>query len=36
MTVAALAARLKEDRGISVSRRTVNAVRHELKLSKPR
>ncbi|MDE2512282.1 MAG: hypothetical protein KGL74_14250, partial [Elusimicrobia bacterium] len=36
VTDAALAARLKEDRGIAISRRTVNAVRHELKASKRR
>lgn len=36
VTDAALAARLKADRGISISRRTVNAVRHELKAAKPR
>jgi transposase len=36
VTDAALAARLKADRGISISRRTVNAVRHELKAVKPR
>ena len=33
---AALAARLKTERGIAVSRRTVNAVRHELNAVKPR
>jgi transcriptional regulator with XRE-family HTH domain len=36
VTDAALAARLKADRGISISRRTVNAVRHELKAVKRR
>ncbi|MFI5349139.1 MAG: hypothetical protein ACHQ2Z_06320 [Elusimicrobiota bacterium] len=36
VTDAALAARLKSERGIDVSRRTVNAVRHELKAVKPR
>ena len=36
VTDAALAARLKSERGIAVSRRTVNAVRHELKAVKRR
>ncbi|MFI5345536.1 MAG: hypothetical protein ACHQ51_04100 [Elusimicrobiota bacterium] len=36
VTDAALAERLKEERGISISRRTVNAVRHELKAAKRR
>ena len=34
VTDAALVERLKSERGISVSRRTVNAVRHELKATK--
>lgn len=34
VTDASLVERLKEQRGISVSRRTVNAVRHELKATK--
>ena len=36
VTDAALAERLKLERGISVSRRTVNAVRHELHAEKRR
>ena len=36
VTDAALAGRLKAERGITVSRRTVNAVRHELKAIKNR
>ncbi len=36
VTDAALAERLKKDRGIAISRRTVNAVRHELKAEKKR
>lgn len=36
VTDAALVARLKAERGISISRRTVNAVRHELKATKRR
>lgn len=36
VTDAALVERLKAERGISVSRRTVNAVRHELKATKRR
>jgi hypothetical protein len=36
VTDAALASRLKSERGIDVSRRTVNAVRHELKAVKRR
>jgi transcriptional regulator with XRE-family HTH domain len=36
VTDAALAARLKSERGIAISRRTVNAVRHELKAGKRR
>ena len=36
VTDAALAARLKSERGIAVSRRTVNAVRHELQAVKKR
>jgi transcriptional regulator with XRE-family HTH domain len=36
VTDAALAARLKSERGIAISRRTVNAVRHELKAVKRR
>ena len=36
VTDAALAARLRSERGIAISRRTVNAVRHELKAVKRR
>ena len=36
VTDAALVERLKTERGISISRRTVNAVRHELKATKRR
>lgn len=36
VTDAALADRLRSERGISISRRTVNAVRHELKATKRR
>ena len=36
VTDAALAARLKSERGIAISRRTVNAVRHELRSPKKR
>lgn len=36
VTDAALAERLKQERGIAVSRRTVNAVRHELNAAKRR